>query len=123
VEREESSKDRASGDPIGLIPMRFGGDLAIRTLPKKTRMAPCRISIPRPFLTARTGSRLVDESAFRSRRSGLIVSASGNGTRNLRVLRALRVRPFFSRVFKTQKPRNVERCGVFASCARQDSNL
>jgi hypothetical protein len=50
-----------------LAPVRSGEDPASRTsVLQKTRMAPCRASIPLPFPTAHAGSCLVDRRAMPS---------------------------------------------------------
>jgi hypothetical protein len=64
VKWADDSKDRASGDPIGLIPRVPDDHLPIYVFSKKRGCAPCRTSIPRPFPTSHATSCRVDRRAM-----------------------------------------------------------
>ena len=84
--------DGASGDPIGLIPCVSEDHRAIRIPPQKTRMCILPRFRPSPVPDIPRTSCLVDRRLpLPSIRPPLRVR--GDGTSNLRVLRALRVRP------------------------------
>jgi hypothetical protein len=69
-----------------LVPTRSGDDPANRiSVPEKTRMAPCRTSIPLPFPTPHAGSCLVDRPAMPSAdlNQASTLGAEDDGTRKL----------------------------------------
>jgi hypothetical protein len=96
----EGSPDRASGDPNGWLPCAAAAFCRSACSSKKRGCASCRTSIPRPFPTSPRHSCRVD---WRATPSAPVNQAShresrGTGTRNLRVLRALRVRHLLLRI-------------------------